>query len=68
MVEYKMLDKELKNYEINEMIDYLSGIRGSQTELISLYIPYNKSRSDVIKYLKKEVENNEFYGKISKRY
>jgi len=45
-------DKEI--YKIRKILKELKNKRGSHTELISLYIPYNRKMSDVKNYLHKE--------------
>ena len=50
-----MNSSDIKRHEINGIIHHLSDIKGSHSELISFYIPYNRSRPDIIRYLKKEL-------------
>ncbi|MFX1398392.1 MAG: hypothetical protein ACFFAS_15285 [Promethearchaeota archaeon] len=49
-----MIDNDIELQKINEIIHNLTDIKGFHSELISLYVPYNRSRSDIVKYLKKE--------------
>lgn len=47
-----------KFYELKRMMNILRAKKGYHTELISLYIPYNKRLSEITSHLKKEVSGS----------
>lgn len=49
----------MNNNNIKETIESLREKQGSNTELISLYIPPDKPISDIIKYLRNEVAQSQ---------
>ncbi len=51
-------DKALARYEFKRQIEELADQKGFATELISLYIPYDRQISDVTSYLRNELSQS----------
>ncbi|MHA1932811.1 MAG: peptide chain release factor aRF-1, partial [Promethearchaeota archaeon] len=64
----KKKPNELKIYKTKQMLGNLKNKKGFHTELISLYIPYDRKISDVTNHLKNEVsESQNIKSKITKK-
>ena len=77
MLEYKKIkvtkmskknNNDLETYRLKSALEKLKTMKGFHTELISLYIPYNRKISDVTNYLKKEInESQNIKSKLTKK-
>jgi len=59
---------DLQIYKTKKLLDYLKGKKGFHTELVSLYIPYDRKMSDVTNYLKNEIsESQNIKSKLTRK-
>jgi peptide chain release factor subunit 1 len=66
--EEKKKPNDLKIYKIKQLIDDLRQKKGFHTELISLYIPYDRKISDVTNHLKNEIsESQNIKSKLTRK-
>ncbi|MFX1376507.1 MAG: peptide chain release factor aRF-1 [Promethearchaeota archaeon] len=64
----KKKPSDLKIYRTKQKIDELKQKKGFHTELISLYIPYDRKISDVTNYLKNEIsESQNIKSKLTRK-
>jgi len=77
MLEYKKIkvtkmskknNNDLETYRLKSALEKLKTMKGFHTELISLYIPYNRKISEVTNYLKNEInESQNIKSKLTKK-
>ncbi|MFX1488004.1 MAG: peptide chain release factor aRF-1 [Promethearchaeota archaeon] len=66
--EEKKKPNDLKIYKIRQLLDDLRKKKGFHTELISLYIPYDRKISDVTNHLKNEIsESQNIKSKLTRK-
>ncbi|MFW9865794.1 MAG: peptide chain release factor aRF-1 [Candidatus Thorarchaeota archaeon] len=66
--EEKKKPNDLKIYKIKQLLDDLRKKKGFHTELISLYIPYDRKISDVTNHLKNEIsESQNIKSKLTRK-